>query len=71
MIEVSAGNLQCVLAMACQAAEWQLDSFHTGQFGSLVPIDQENGVPLPESQRSGIRNLWQPRTIQMTLMYSF
>jgi hypothetical protein len=41
-------------------------------FGSLVPIDTgSSGQPLPESMQSGLRRLWNPRTLQFTAKYSF
>jgi hypothetical protein len=47
-------------------------NLQAGNFGSLVPIDTDSsGKPLPENMQSGIRNLWQPRVIQMTLKYIF
>jgi hypothetical protein len=40
-------------------------------FGSLVRYEHgANGV-LPESQQSGLRQLWNPRVIQMTAKYVF
>ena len=47
-------------------------NLQAGNFGSLVPIDTDSsGKPLPENMQSGIRNLWQPRVLQMTLKYIF
>jgi hypothetical protein len=44
----------------------------SGNFGSLVGIDHyASGTPLPENLQSGIRQLWNPRTIQFTAKYSF
>ena len=45
----------------------------SGNFGSLVGIDKDatTGIPLPENLQSGIRQLWNPRTIQFTAKYSF
>jgi hypothetical protein len=42
-----------------------------GSFGSLVHIDEKDGVIRPLSEQSGMRQLWTPRTIQMTLQYTF
>jgi hypothetical protein len=47
-------------------------NLQSGNFGSLVPINYgSSGQPLPESLQSGLRNLWNPRTIQMTAKYVF
>ena len=47
-------------------------NLQAGNFGSLVPIDTDSaGKPLAENLQSGIRNLWQPRVLQMTLKYTF
>lgn len=40
--------------------------------GSVVQIDTDSsGSPLAESQQGGTRHMWNPRTIQMSLKYSF
>jgi hypothetical protein len=47
-------------------------NLQTGNFGSLVPIDlSSSGQPLPEYLQSGLRRLWNPRIIQMTVNYTF
>jgi len=47
-------------------------NLQAGNFGSLVAIDAgPGGQPLPESLQSGLRRLWNPRTIQMTAKYTF
>jgi len=47
-------------------------NIQASNFGSLVPIDTgSSGDPLPENLQSGLRRLWNPRTIQLTAKYSF
>jgi hypothetical protein len=47
-------------------------NLQAGTFGSLVPIDHDAaGNVLPENLQSGIRNLWIPRVLEMTLKYIF
>jgi len=47
-------------------------NFQARNFGSLVPIDTDaSGNPLPENLQSGVRNLWTPRVLEMTLKYIF
>jgi hypothetical protein len=47
-------------------------NLQAGNFGSLVPIDHDAaGNVLPENMQSGIRNLWTPRVLQMSLKYIF
>jgi hypothetical protein len=43
----------------------------SGNFGSLVGYNFLNDKLLPESEQSGLRQLWNPRIIQMTAKYTF
>ncbi len=47
-------------------------NLQSSNFGSLVGYNYNvNNQLLPESQQSGLRQLWNPRVIQMTLKYTF
>jgi hypothetical protein len=45
---------------------------HSSNFGSLVSYNTDaQGNLLPENEQSGLRQLWNPRIIQMTAKYTF
>lgn len=47
-------------------------NFQARNFSSLVPVDTDAaGNTLPESLQTGIRNLWTPHMLEMTLTYVF
>jgi hypothetical protein len=48
-------------------------NIQSSNFGSLVHIDNDpvTNLPLSESMQSGVRQLWNPRTIQFLAKYSF
>ena len=48
-------------------------NLQSSNFGSLVGIDKDpvTGNPLQESMQSGLRQLWNPRTIQLLAKYTF